>query len=277
MLRTRMILQRDGLEVSEVACRHPRGRGQTDELTHGHTIVFVRRGCFVRNADGVESVLDPTVAYCMNAGQEQRYDHPHDHGDDCTSLVLHPDLIASMWGGEEQLPSVPIHTSPEIDLEHRLLVAASRSGADQHELVERAVALAAGALEQSDARPVDSGRPATIRARRAAVDGAREILARSPERSLPDLARDLAVSPHHLSRVFHSLTGQTISSHRMRLRTRATLERLSEGERDLARIAAEVGFADQSHLCRVVGQETGSTPSSLRRALTTAAIQSPAA
>src|SRR5580693_230461 len=154
MLSACTILNRDGVEVSEVACRHPRGRGQVDELTSGHTIVFVRRGCFVRSADGVESLLDPTVAYCMNAGQEQRYDHPHDHGDDCTALVLAPDLIASTWGGEQLPPSVPIHTSPKIDLEHRLLIGASRGRADQHEMVERALMLAADALEQSDPRPV---------------------------------------------------------------------------------------------------------------------------
>jgi AraC-like DNA-binding protein len=268
MLSMRTIVNRDGVELTDVACRHPRGRGHADEQTDGYTIVFVRRGCFVRSADGVESVLDPTVAYCMNAGEEQRYDHPHDGGDDCTSLVLDPDLIASLWGGEVRLPSKPMHTSPAIDLEHRLLLSAGRSGGDPHELVERALVLAAGALEQSDPRPVASGRPATIRARRTTADGAREILASDLERSLPELARDLAVSPHHLSRLFRSVTGHTVSRHRMRLRTRAALERLAGGEQDLARIAADVGFADQSHLCRVIRQETESTPAALRRALT---------
>jgi AraC-like DNA-binding protein len=267
MLSTRTIVNLDGVEVSDVACRHPRGRGHADELTSGHTIVFIRRGCFVRSADGKESLLDPTVAYCMNAGEEQRYDHPHDGGDDCTSLVLHPDLIASLWGGEQRLPSTPLYTSPEIDLQHRLLLGAGRGQADPHELVERALLLAAGALEQSDPRPVACGRPATAGAQRAAADGAREILAEDPERSLPELARELAVSPHHLSRVFRAATGSTVSRHRMRLRARAALERLAGGEEDLARIAADVGFADQSHMCRVIRQETGSTPAALRHAL----------
>jgi AraC-like DNA-binding protein len=53
----------------------------------------------------------------------------------------------------------------------------------------------------------------------------------------------------------------------MRLRARAALERLAGGERDLARLAADTGFADQSHLCRVLGQETGQTPAALRAAL----------
>ncbi len=267
MLTVRTILSRDGIQIADVACRHPRGRGHAAEQTPGHTLVFIRRGCFLRSADGVQTLLDPTVAYCMNPGEEQRYDHPHDHGDDCTSLFLDPGLLASLWGGELSLPSRPLPTSSQIDLEHRLLLSAARRGEDPHELVERAIALSACALDQADPRRVAAGRPATSRARRAIADGAREILAVSPDSSLPDLARELAVSPHHLSRVFRAATGHTVSRHRMRLRARSALERLAGGDRDLARMAADLGFADQGHLCRVVVAETGHTPSLLREAL----------
>jgi AraC-like DNA-binding protein len=126
-------------------------------------------------------------------------------------------------------------------------------------------------LESADSRRVATGRPESARRRRALVDSAREALADEPERSLPELAHELAVSPHHLSRIFRSITGQTISRHRMRLRTRAALERLSGGEHDLARLAADLGFADHSHLCRVVRNETGHAPSALRRMLGEAA------
>jgi AraC-like DNA-binding protein len=50
------------------------------------------------------------------------------------------------------------------------------------------------------------------------------------------------------------------------------LERFAGGERNLARLAAELGFADQSHLTRVMRTLTGRTPSSLRAAL---AVQNP--
>jgi AraC-like DNA-binding protein len=267
MLTARTFLNSDGIEISDIACRHRRGRGHADEQTGGHAVVFVRRGCFVRSVEGVEMLLDPTLAYCMNPGEEQRYDHPHDHGDDCTSVFLDASLVASLWGGELVLPSGPLPTSAQIDLEHRLLLSAGRHAADSHDLLERAIALTAQILEQADPRRVASGRPSTTSARRAVVDGAREILVASPERTLPDLARDLAVSPHHLSRVFRVATGHTVSRHRMRLRTRAALERLDGGEQSLARLAAELGFTDQSHLCRVVRQETGHAPSALRRLL----------
>ena len=267
MLSVRTILRGEGVELADVVCRHPRGRGQVTEHTDGHVIVFVRRGCFVRRANGVETLLDATVAYCMNTGDEQRYDHPHDHGDECTSLCFDADLLASIWAGDPILPSRPVAVSPQIDLEHRLLVVAARNGADSHELGERAIALTARALEGSDPRRVASGRPSTARARRALVDGVREALATRPETSLRELAGALAVSPHHLSRTFRAAAGHTIARHRMHLRVRNVLNRLADGERDLARLAADVGFTDHSHLCRVVRSETGHTPSALRRVL----------
>lgn len=253
--------------LADVACRHLAGPGETGERTGHPTLVFVRRGSFVRHANGTRSVLDPTLAYFGGPGEEERYDHHHPFGDDCTALALEPGLLASIRGGDPAPPSAPLRTSSEIDLQHRLLLAAARRQSDEHELVERSITLTARALEAAADTNVHSGRPATERARRGLVDGVRQALASEPGQSLMDLARMLEVSPHHLSRVFHSFTGETISRHRTRLRARAALERLGDGETDLAGLAADLGFADQSHLCRVLRAETTSTPSALRRVL----------
>jgi AraC-like DNA-binding protein len=267
MLSSRQAFKRDGIEVAEVSCRHPRGRGEATEHAGRHIVVFVRRGCFIRSVRGFETLLDPTVAYCMNPGEEQRYDHPYEHGDDCTAVSLDASIVASLWGGEPSVPAEPLPISPRMELEHRLLLARARRQDDPHELVERAIALAACALEVASPGRVAAARPATAHARRALVDGVREALASRPETSLPELARQLAVSPHHLSRVFKAATGHTISRHRMRLRVSGAFERLAGGERDLSRLAADLGFSDHAHMCRVVRDETGCVPSGLRAAL----------
>jgi AraC-like DNA-binding protein len=267
MLSRRTLVDRDGIQIAEVSCRAAQGRGQGAEHTSAHGLVFVRRGCFTREADGVSLTLDSTVAYCITPEQEERYDHPHIGGDDCTVLFLSPEVVASLQGGEPSLTRRPLAASPQIDLQHRLMLAAARRAHDSHALVEQAIALAARALEQDDPRPVAAGRPTTAQARRALVVGAREVLAADMQCSLPDLAQQLAVSPHHLSRIFSSETGTTISRHRLRLRVRAAMDRLADGERDLPRLAAELGFADQSHLCRTVRTETRLTPSMLRSIL----------
>jgi AraC-like DNA-binding protein len=207
------------------------------------------------------------VAYALAPGWEQRYDHPHGEGDDCTALVFAAPLIAGLWGGMPDLPERPLPTAPEIDLEHRQLLALARRGHDPDDLFERGVTLAASLLAQSDARRVASGRPATARLRRRLVDDVREALVARPETSLPELSRQLAVSPHHLSRIFRSHTGETIAGHRVRLRVRSALERLAQGERNLSRLASDVGFTDQSYMCRVLRRETGRSPSALRALL----------
>ncbi len=269
MLSARTILAQDGLEIADVACRHERGRGNAEETTGRHSVGFVRRGCFIRSGAGGEELLDPSTIFFVNPGEEQRYDHPHSGGDDCTAFLLDPGLVASIWGGDPTLPSRPLHASPQLDLEQRLLLAGAQRGADRDTLAERATLLVASVLEIDDRHRAQSGCPASD-SHRILIARARESLAADPGQSLPELSRALATSPHHLSRIFRAVTGHTISRHRMRLRTRAALERLGSGERNLARLAADVGFADQSHLCRVVRSETGSTPSSLRAALAAA-------
>jgi len=261
------ILQRDGIAISDVVCRHEHGPGECSEYGGPPAIVFVRRGCFVRRADGDQELLDPTLACTMIPGQELRYDHPHPGGDDCTYVTMTPELVAALWGGAPRLPAGTLPTPGAVDLEHRLLLAAARRGDDPDGVVERAITLSARVLEAADPHRVASGAPATSAARRRLADGAREALAADTNRSLPELAADLDTSPHHLSRVFSAAAGHTISRHRMRLRARVALERLAGGDDNLARLAADLGFADQSHLCRVVRDETGETPGALRSRL----------
>jgi AraC-like DNA-binding protein len=267
VLSRRRLLEHEAITVDEVVCRHGTGRGRTVEHSPGHALVFVRRGCFVRSADGSEALLDPTVAFCTNPDEEQRYDHPHAEGDDCTVIGLGPTVVASLWGEDRRLPAGALSTSAQVDLEHRLLLAAGRRGSDPDEVMEQAIMLAASALEPVDPRRMSSGRPTATRARRAIVDGAREALAADPGIPLPRLAGELAVSQHHLSRIFRMHTNHTVARHRMRLRARQALERLAGGSRDLAGLASDLGFVDQSHLCRVIRAETGSTPAALRRRL----------
>jgi AraC-like DNA-binding protein len=269
VLSSTSVFAADGLQLYDVACRHPAGPGREIERAGTLALVFVRRGCFVRSVAGVQSLLDSTVAYAMSPGEEQRFDHPHGHGDDCTVLSVDRALAASLWGGDWLLPTAPVPVGPQLDLEHRRLLNDATRQEDGHELFERAIVLGARLLEAVDARRVGSGRPKTARRRRVLVDEARQALAGDPELSLAQMAQALSVSPHHLSRVFRATTGATLARHRMRLRVREAMCRLAGGERDLARLAADVGFSDQSHLCRVVRSETGTTPSALRGALQT--------
>jgi AraC-like DNA-binding protein len=254
-----------GLERVECRCR--RTGWSRPETAGGYGIVFVRRGCFHRRLNGTEFFVDPTVAYFERPDDEQQISHPAG-GDACTVLYLTEAMVACLWGGELGLPDDTVPTDPAIDLLHRQLLArAGRSAAT--DVAEAVIAIATGVLARSSSRRVASGRPTTALARRRVVADAREALVQAPALGVIELARRVSVSPHHLSRVFKAETGETISTYRNRLRVRLALQRLSEGEPCLARLAADLGFADQAHLARVVRREHRMPPSRLRERITT--------
>jgi AraC-like DNA-binding protein len=255
--------------LETVECRCGATGWSPPEPAARYGIVFVRRGCFYRRLNGTESLVDPTVVYFERPDDEQQIAHPSAGGDSCTALYLSEALVAALCGGEPGLPDEPLATDGATDLRQRLLLAAVVRG-DAGDLDEVVVALAAGVLERWAPARVAAGRPATALARRRVVCAAREALVETPWAGVVELARRVAVSPHHLSRVFKAETGETISRYRNRLRVRLTLERLAEGEPCLARLAAELGFADQAHLSRVVRRELGATPSTLRERLAVA-------
>jgi AraC-like DNA-binding protein len=266
VLRKTTLLDEAGIRLEDVRCASHRADWSPPEPSAGHAVVFVRRGCFRRRVGGAEALLDPAVVYFENPGDEQQFAHPCDGGDACTVVHLSPDLAAELVGGERGLPEQPLFTDGTLDLEQRELVAGS-SSADPFELTERALLLVADVLERARPAGTGAGRPSTVAARRRAVEDAREALTADPRLGVRDLARAVAVSPHHLSRIFAAHTGESISRYRNRIRVRLALERLAGGETSLARLAADLGFADQAHLTRVVRAHLGRPPSHLRVSL----------
>ena len=82
-----------------------------------------------------------------------------------------------------------------------------------------------------------------------------------------DLAREAGVHPVHLARVFRKMERRTPGEYQQRLQIRAACELLRNAEWPLAAIAAECGFADQSHFTRVFRRMAGTTPARFRQAL----------
>jgi AraC family transcriptional regulator len=84
---------------------------------------------------------------------------------------------------------------------------------------------------------------------------------------MSDLARDAGVHPVHLARVFRKFEKRTPGEYQQRLQLRAACELLRDPEWPLAAIAAECGFADQSHFTRVFRRMAATTPGQFRRAI----------
>lgn len=85
--------------------------------------------------------------------------------------------------------------------------------------------------------------------------------------SLSVLAAEVGVHPAHLARTFHRRFGCTTGEYIRRLRVAVAVRKLAATRAALAEVAAEAGFADQSHFGRVFKNQTGVTPAQYRRAV----------
>jgi len=94
-----------------------------------------------------------------------------------------------------------------------------------------------------------------------AVDLVRaHLAARLDQRvSLDELSALAGISRYHLLRLFSRETGLPPHAYQNQLRVARARELLARGDA-ISQVAAEVGFADQSHFTRVFRQFTGATP-----------------
>ena len=79
------------------------------------------------------------------------------------------------------------------------------------------------------------------------------------------LAASVGVHPVHLGRTFKRYNGMALGEWIRGLRLEDALVRLSRSETPIADVAAESGFADQSHLSRVMQRRLGVAPAEYRR------------
>jgi AraC-like DNA-binding protein len=91
-----------------------------------------------------------------------------------------------------------------------------------------------------------------------------EALMRNPSLKLSQWGEENGISPWAVSRGFGLVFGVSPEAFRARTRARFALKLIQDTQAPLASIAAELGFADQSHMTRSVKQLTGMTPRAWR-------------
>ncbi|MFI6504502.1 helix-turn-helix domain-containing protein [Nonomuraea typhae] len=238
-------------------------RGWSPELPETDDgVCLVRSGWFRREESGRREFLDATRGYIAKAGTVERV---FGRRGGFTWIRLSPAAFDTCVEGAQREHWL-VNVSGALDLQHRLLLAAVRGGTDSFELAERLLSLLE-ALPTRTERPGPTPWPSTRVAHRALAAAAQEALNCDPSRGLERLGELVGASPHHLSRVFRKVTGQTLTAYRNELRVRSILEHLAEGMTDLADLAAVHGFVDQAHMTNVIRRHLADTPAGLRRRL----------
>jgi AraC-like DNA-binding protein len=263
MLSVSEIAQRPDFTVSSVICRNDHRRWSEPEVHDDYRVVFVRRGRFRRRGAATEADIDPAMAYIGRPGEEERFAHPSG-GDVCTSVGVAPELWRDVAGDDPGVIRSTVYVDARLDLAHRRLLASSDDVG--YALTEELLRLLGDVAARTVAGPSPVGAPAGDR---RIVAAAREAVgdAHPASGTLVSLAALLNVSPYRLSRAFTREMGVSLTRYRNRVRVGRALDRLEDGEDRLGALAADLGFADQAHLCRTVREHLGHTPTTVRRLL----------
>ena len=143
---------------------------------------------------------------------------------------------------------------------HRLLEA---DAAPRLALEDRLLDLLGHWISRHAAQPPAARRPGR---EPGAVARARTLLDErcAEDLSLADLAAQTGLSPWRLARAFAAAVGLPPHAYQVQARIRRARERLA-GPQGLAELAADLGFADQSHFTRAFKRIVGVSPGSWRK------------
>lgn len=84
---------------------------------------------------------------------------------------------------------------------------------------------------------------------------------------IAELADEAGVHPVYFARAFRQVTGKNAGAYLQNLRVEHACRLLANRERPLSEIAAEAGFADQSHMTRMFRRMVGTTPAEMSKTL----------
>lgn len=266
-------------KVADVVCQAcASGRGG-EEHAHSDQLVLVRGGVFVKHVGRRQIVADATRAVFFNRGVGYRVSHPTDGGDRCTTIACSPELWRELLAAhdpraadraEQFLPTSDRALSADAVLRHQRLTRALRiHPLDQLRAEEMTLGVIDRVLSETtaSARAAQSPRRAsTRRTQRELVERTKLAVARdaAANLSLSSLAREVASSPFHLSRVFRREVGAPIHQYAMRLRLSLSVERLLDTRDGLSEIAHAHGFSSHSHFTTAFRQTFGVAPSEIR-------------
>lgn len=261
------------VDVIDVSCRIHRSGVGHEEAARSCSIVFPRRGCYTRHIGSREEFADPGSVLFFRPDEGYRFSHPLAGGDDSTALEFPADVLAEAFGGRRRrhgaFPDFQCRIGLAASRRLQLMRRRIKTGGTPLEVEESSIGLlheiAGNAGLECGAR-VRRTRASTRHRQRRLVDRTRELLHERFDQplSLAGIGRAVGSSPFHLTRLFKTYTGQPMYRYLDHLRLRLALERLVEGETDLARLAGDLGYSSHSHFSDTFRRRFGQSPSQFR-------------
>jgi AraC family transcriptional regulator len=226
---------------------------------HGHAtahICFVLDGSYRETIGGEVHERGPGSAIYYPAGSAHAEEH---HRAGRHFLIELDSLWLDQAIGARSIPAQPVELPADVrPMLRRLTTGTRQPDAAFHLLIESTLL----ELLARIGRPARSRPPSGERWLHRIQLTLDETFLSPP--SLSELAREAGVHPAHLTRAFRRALGCSVGSYVRRLRVEYAWQRISRGAEPLSMIALEAGFADQSHMSRVLRRQTGVTPAAIR-------------
>ncbi|MDR3664109.1 MAG: AraC family transcriptional regulator [Mycobacterium sp.] len=267
MLTAETLITRPDFSVTTWHCTGEDDAESGSECAIDARFVLVRSGCFRRRGSGGPVEHDATLGYLAEPGECEHFAHPHG-GDVCTSIQLNAESWWQLTGEPRRTGPAAVYVDARLDLAHRLLLRTGLSDPD-YQVAEQLVRMVGSALRSAAQRPIPASDSPSRASEQRLVAQARDAIRHDDDSAvgLFPLAAALGVSPYRLSRSFSTELGVSLTRYRNRVRVGRALDQLHRGQSTLADVAAALGFADQAHFCRTVREQTGCTPTAIRREL----------
>jgi AraC-like DNA-binding protein len=264
-MRSTTLLSTALLDVDDCRCDAQAGEPPFVELHARASVSYVRRGTFGYRTGGREYELVAGSVLVGHRGDEYLCTHDHhDHGDECLSFQLAPELIAELDDSPERwrVGIIPPHPRLMVlgELSQSIAEGDSDVGLDELALTfaRRVIELAAGHSPHAA--------PLAARDRRRAALAALFIDEHADQAlALEDVARVAGVSPFHFLRVFARALGVTPHQYLVRSRLRRAARLLADDSRSVTDVALDAGFGDVSNFVRTFHRAAGVSPTAFRR------------
>ena len=224
-------------------------------------VVFPAVPVLIRHAGGA-TVSSPNLAMLYNPQTQFERELRDPRGDHCLVVEPSPSLV----DGEFDTIVAPVSAAAYLR-RHVLARSVRQDDRDPLAVEELALELLRRTIGWSPPRRNDTHRDL--------AEAAKELLwvTATEDVRVAELARRLAVSPFHLTRVFREQTGFALYEYRLQLRLRRALERLADGATSITALALELGFSSHSHLTNQFRRYFGFAPSAARTILQAPPLQ----
>ena len=231
-------------------------------------ICAIESGTEILSFRGADHPAFPGSLSFIPSGEVHCNRHIAKEGCTYRTLNVGPDLLLRAFGGltmEQAMFSLRQPVITDADLFRRFMATHARLEEQPSRLISELLLLRL--LEEMLERTsrLHRGREVRGREERMAVRRVREYLvkAHASNVSLEDLAKVANLSPYHLHRVFTREVGMPPHAFQTQVRISRARTLLKEGK-PLHVVAADTGFADQSHFTREFKRYVGLTPGAYR-------------